>query len=241
MKPLLRMLLGGIILGACVPGTPHSSSGSGGGRACTEIGCVDAFTLTLRTSDGSAPVGDHTIDLQVDKLSLLCTFSILGIPSDTTVRCSPRVTVHLSSTIAGRFVEQVSVMGSPAAVRIIQRLGDVVLLDRSFSPAYRKTQPNGPGCDPICNQTQQEIELPLPSELWCDKDADCVHSLFVRPVIHRDDCYCVTCGGSVPASQSARFESQWKAICTGWEPAPRCPFTKCVEPRPGECQQHQCR
>jgi hypothetical protein len=54
--------------------------------------------------------------------------------------------------IAGRFLEGITISGRPAQVRVRITVDDVVVLDRTLEPAYAATQPNGPGCEPICHQ-----------------------------------------------------------------------------------------
>ena len=67
-----------------------------------------------------------------------------------TLTCTP---------IAGRFSEDVTLMGTPAMVHLTQTSGGATLVDMTVTPTYTKTQPNGPGCDPICSQASSALVL----------------------------------------------------------------------------------
>ena len=34
------------------------------------------------------------------------------------------------------------------------------LTDRSFRPTYTTSQPNGPGCEPVCRQARDRLDVP---------------------------------------------------------------------------------
>ncbi len=245
---------------ACVPGA--SNSPGIGGKNCTEIGCLDGFTLTLRTSDGSFPVGEHTIEVTVGDAVASCTLRFPGTTNGDNSAfgtCSASLganvlakTMCMTTTtgqavsqscrpITGQFFEQITVQGTPTQLRVVQRLGETVLLDRFFGPNYKSSEPNGPGCGPACRQAQQDAILSLPSEVSCEADGDCALSLFDRPVSTIDDCFCLACGSVLPTRQATLFEGQWRSLCTAWEKAKQCLIPPCVPPRPAACVKNQCR
>lgn len=62
--------------------------------------------------------------------------------------------------IPGRFVERLTVSGTPARLYLRQQVDGRVLLERELAPQYRDTFPNGPQCGPACRQaTIEDLEL----------------------------------------------------------------------------------
>ena len=58
------------------------------------------------------------------------------------------VTVDSTMVPAGRHIE------------VQQALDGTVLLDETISPAYETSQPNGPGCGPICHYASAAWTIP---------------------------------------------------------------------------------
>jgi len=142
-------------------------------HACTEIGCMDGWSLTLREADGSAPT--HTVELNVDGTRVVCPAVSLEA---RTASCSDSVGLqlvdevmceeHVSSngdrsqvcTPTGRFEEMVLVNGRPAEVVVALRDDGALTDQRTFEPRYEAAQPNGPDCGPICHQASDQWDLP---------------------------------------------------------------------------------
>jgi hypothetical protein len=147
--------------------------GCDGGHACTEIGCVDAWSLTLRQADGSPPT--HAVELDIDGERVVCPPVSLDARYAT---CADSVMIQLSDEVVceehespngdrsqectptGRFEEIVVVNGTPAEVVVALSDGDTVTDERTFEPEYETTQPNGPECGPICHQASDRWDLP---------------------------------------------------------------------------------
>ena len=147
--------------------------GCEGGHACTEIGCADAWSLTLRKADGSAPT--HVVELDVDGERVVCPQVSLDARFAT---CADSVTIYLADEVAceervsssggrsqvctptGRFEEIVMVNGTPAEVVVALSEAGTVTDERTFEPEYETTQPNGPECGPICHQASDRWDLP---------------------------------------------------------------------------------
>jgi hypothetical protein len=151
-------------------------------KVCTEIGCADGVSITLRPREGTFPAGKHTVFIATAEGGPVkrCTFTaptdvqVSGgfVAADCTggvmLSVSPRVTcttmqsgqaVSQSCTpIAGQFEERIFIRGTPARVRIIQSAQET-FLDRELAPAYADARPNGPECDPLCRQASTEWEL----------------------------------------------------------------------------------
>lgn len=142
------------------------------GQSCTEIGCGDGWSLTVRQADGSAP--SHTVELDIDGAHVVCP---AVSPDARFATCADSVTIQLSDEVVceeresngdrtqvctptGRFEEIVSVNGTPAEVVVALRDGGTLTDERTFVPRYETTQPNGPDCEPICRQGSDSWDLP---------------------------------------------------------------------------------
>jgi hypothetical protein len=148
--------------------------GCEGGHACTEIGCADAWSLTLRKADGSAPA--HVVELDIDGERVVCPPVSLDARFAT---CADSVMIQLADEVVceqhessngdrsqaactptGRFEEIVMVNGTPAEVVVALSEVGTVTGERTFEPDYETTQPNGPECGPICHQASDRWDLP---------------------------------------------------------------------------------
>ncbi len=236
---------------ACVPGGPW----------CTEIGCASGLFVTIATSDGTFPAGEHTVEVLLDDRTQRCTFTVLQDGGDISpsVRCDPDILVQIApktncvetrtatsvrrncTPIDGLFIEKLSIRHTPTFVRVVQRLGDVVLLDARLAPTYQMTQPNGPMCEPVCRQAHHRLAMSLPSELSCESQDQCVHSLFTLPVGSIDDCYCLACGDVLPTRQARTYQQQWNDVCTTWAKTKKCLSPPCDAPGAVICDQQRCK
>lgn len=123
----------------------------------------------------------HKIDVTADGTLFTCTFTfpLEILPSGGTAgpSCAVGLTVDIvpatscttSSTdaaetsqctaIPGQFVEQITVTGIPVQVTVQQSVDGKAVLDETAIPSYQPIQPNGPGCEPICEQGTQSWTL----------------------------------------------------------------------------------
>ncbi|WP_437925236.1 hypothetical protein WMF37_40215 [Sorangium sp. So ce291] len=62
--------------------------------------------------------------------------------------------------IPGQFVQGITVHGTPARVDVVVRRDGAAVGERSFTPEYQTSTPNGEGCGPACRGDAQEWELP---------------------------------------------------------------------------------
>jgi hypothetical protein len=146
------------------------------GKVCTLRGCSDQFSATLTRADGSFPAGAHQIDITADGVTMSCTFNFAGsavvatCPSGLDVTVGPATTCTEIRTgnsvslrcdpIPGQFVEQLSLRGTPRALRVVQSVAGVTLLDQSMAPIYEAAYPNGPECGSPCQQASATLTLP---------------------------------------------------------------------------------
>jgi hypothetical protein len=172
--------LGTVVVAAAVGCARSPTSAS---KACTEIGCVDGFSATVTFGPGAFPMGAHQLDVTADGATLSCAFMVpvpkLPGGGDAGPQCAPGVTLVVGpaarcatvqlpggavgeqcTPIAGASSESITVAGTPAQVTLRQTVAGAVILDRSVAPSYQVSQPNGPGCDPLCQQAAAQWVLP---------------------------------------------------------------------------------
>jgi len=91
-----------------------------------------------------------------------------GLPSnreETPVRVE--MEPELASDLTGgemqivpqHFRERITITGTPAQVRVLQKLNGAVIGEQSFTFPYAENRPNGSLCGPICRQASAEWEL----------------------------------------------------------------------------------
>jgi hypothetical protein len=151
-------------------------------HSCTDIGCNDGASITLRTDDWRWREGVHEIDftfggqtrmcsLRVPEdipeergrsVDLLCSmgFSALLIPR---TRCMEVRTADAISQsceeVPGQSYVSAGLQGVVASLRVEVRRDGATIFDRTVSPEYRQERPNGPDCEPICQLAEVELTI----------------------------------------------------------------------------------
>jgi hypothetical protein len=169
---LLAYLGASLALAAC-------GSGSPGGHACTEIGCVDQFTATLQDASGGLPSGMQTVTVVADGVMTSCSFTLplaagsgTSCPSPLQIAVQPKMMCMSTGTpqypaetctpVPGKGSELVTLTGKPAMVHLTQTSGGTTYLDMMLTPTYSTSQPNGPDCPPTCSQASATLTLAAP-------------------------------------------------------------------------------
>lgn len=149
---------------------------------CTAIGCADSFSITTATADNSWAAGEYALDLSMDGNEVSCAYSWTNTPQPggggVFVQCGPTVTVSIDPStrctetsdgdsvsqfctpIPGQFKQLLTIQGTPARVDVVVRRDGAVVGERSFTPKYQISYPNGEGCGPACRGDTQDWELP---------------------------------------------------------------------------------
>lgn len=141
-----------------------------GVHACTEIGCQDQVSLSVRRADGAPP--GLAVSLDLDGRQVECAAPQAGASTACGTDVSLEVRELLSCTEertqdarilrcvpTGKFEEVISIQGTPARVRVTVQ-ADGTLTERTFEPQYKTVQPNGPDCEPTCRQWSEVWALP---------------------------------------------------------------------------------
>jgi hypothetical protein len=152
-------------------------------HSCTEIGCIDAAGVTIRTESGEWAEGVYTLRIAFDGEEYECGFDMPGdLPEVVGQRgeldCEPRLEASFTprvectessdgnsssqscTPIERQFDLEVFTQGTPAALDVKLDLDGMLLVDESHDLVYEEYFPNGPECGPACRQANVEIDIP---------------------------------------------------------------------------------
>ena len=129
------------------------------GRVCTDIGCA-GWGLDL-VFDGDL-AADNPLEIDVELLEG-------GLPSTTVIHCELSNTKGAEQLLCNSYLA-ISETGSRTLhtndvlpmlrVTISSSLTGAVLAQRTLSPEYTHTTPNGPDCDRGCTFATEHLDLP---------------------------------------------------------------------------------
>lgn len=142
------------LLGACEEGTESE-------KACTTMGCSSGFTVALHAQEWRE--GEYQVMITADDRTILCTAK-LPLP-----KTFPQSTCNAADVMLGTsgselpFTEQslYEVRFSntyPSKVTILVSRDSTKLAEKTFTPEYATSQPNGPGCEPTCTYASASLE-----------------------------------------------------------------------------------
>lgn len=140
--------------------------------ACSTLGCQDRFTATASGADGTLPAGSHRVDVTADGQAFSCTFTfpIDAVNGVQLADCTPGVQLQIRADVTctetttgnaqriqctpipGRFLEELTLLGTPGQVHVEQLVDGTMVLDQAVTPTYPAILPNGPSCGPVCHQ-----------------------------------------------------------------------------------------
>lgn len=139
-------------------------------RWCHMIGCHSGLRIRVAKGAHGFPLGTHKIAVTAGDATLACSFvfdaPVVATGLEPKVQCVPGLSLtfemlvtctdgsaeQVCMTTPGEFNEILEVAGTPGVVRVRQTADGTVVLDRTVTPSYITTQPNGPECSPICHQ-----------------------------------------------------------------------------------------
>jgi len=144
------------------PGNPEPPSD----RACTEIGCMNGFSVDLQSAGGWKP-GRYRFEFDLDGTVTTCeaTLPLRACDAGPSVTCSPNGAVTIGESGCALPPEQhgftvFTMLGMPRSVKVRIARDGQTLAEQTSTPSYRKVQPNGEGCPPICEQGNEVLRVP---------------------------------------------------------------------------------
>lgn len=152
------------------------------GGSCTEIGCGDHLGLTIAPRDRPWSEGRYELSLTLDGQTHVCDFAFPNPASASAIveiACNPAASVHLEPSVLctemkrpdgsrsescaplpDRAKLRASFSGTPSQVCITLVHDGAAVLDQQQQIRYRRERPNGPGCEPVCQQAELELTWP---------------------------------------------------------------------------------
>jgi hypothetical protein len=133
-------------------------------RNCTKRGCDDHLLIHLRAADGHPP-NDVEIEFNIDGQIVTCKPDPAGAEAKADVfQCGQGVTIlyqelqHCHGTVCqgtGSFEQTIEILSTPRRVLVTVTQSGRPLGKRTFVSRYTRYRPNGPGCNPICRQSEK--------------------------------------------------------------------------------------
>jgi hypothetical protein len=146
---------------------------------CTEIGCGDGVGVNILPVGGIWSAGAYRLELSLDDLSGSCDFSVpedLPDPrSATSLTCLDGASVWLQQVfechsvtegggvsescqpIANQYELTLSTFGKPTTLRLVLTRDGEELISENRELSYTESRPNGPDCEPVCQQAQVDL------------------------------------------------------------------------------------
>jgi hypothetical protein len=164
-RPLLRATLV-LLVCACSKDQTGPAGPDPGAKMCTQIGCLNGLQVEVNKATPWAP-GAYTFALTLDDTQVTCSGALPLRPCDAgpslTCDVPDRVIIGESGCALAPEQHGFSDIHVPAPVERFalavthegQPLGGV-----DVKPTYVTSQPNGPGCEPICHSAAVQVALP---------------------------------------------------------------------------------
>lgn len=163
-------------------GHDRSNLAPGETSVCTEIGCVDTYTLTIATPDDALPRGTYEFALVVDgraaRCSVVWSAPVFGEASTpcgdgimlTVGNLSSIQEIHnsdgsVSASVVrhpSRFATTVTLLGAPQHIEATFERDDAEIARARFMPSYTESRPNGPDCAPVCQMGADRWVVSIP-------------------------------------------------------------------------------
>jgi hypothetical protein len=154
----LAVIVVAAVLAGCSP-----PSDDAGNRQCTTIGCASAFQLAFDRRSAWAP-GTYTVEVTADGAKGTCDVTF-PLACSSKPRCTGPVGWELVLSGCALDPSQHALTAvvfntGPAMVEVRVLAAGRALGSGRYTPAYKTSQPNGPGCEPTCRSAPIE-ELSL--------------------------------------------------------------------------------
>ncbi|MSP93490.1 MAG: hypothetical protein EXR79_17145 [Myxococcales bacterium] len=129
-------------------------------KGCTEIGCVNGFTVDFQT--GTWPAGTYVVYAVTQTTTSTCTVKLPFASIDPGTVCTgDKFQLGTSGSAlpaAQHSLVGVSFFDTPAEVTLTVKRDATQLATQKFTPAYKTSTPNGAGCEPTCTQANATLK-----------------------------------------------------------------------------------
>lgn len=152
-----------LLLGAC---SKDQVTTADPGKMCTQIGCIGGLHIDLAAPGGWAP-GSYTFALVLDGTPVTCTggLPLPACDAGPALTCDVPDLVQIGASGCAMPPDQhgfsdIHLISGPARVELTIARDGQTLHNSTLTPTYVESQPNGPGCEPICRGASARIDLP---------------------------------------------------------------------------------
>ncbi len=160
-------------------GTPSATASPTGTaepapKACTKIGCQSGLTIPIDWGKGAASgtrgdtltAAKYKIELTVDGKKGQCEvrWPFKTCPEAPAAQCSGEVAFQLETqckdggkTSKDMLVGPLRLQSTPAKVSFKMWREKIMVHQQELSPTFKELRPNGPECQPVCQQGEQKV------------------------------------------------------------------------------------
>jgi hypothetical protein len=133
-------------------------------QACTEIGCSNGLSLSFTKATTPWEPGMYQVDIDADGKKITCTTKLPLTASDPAPSSCTDANVLLGVSgsalpAAQQSLSELQFNTAPAHVTVTVTRDGAVIGTKDLTPTYKKSQPNGPDCEPTCNSASDTLPL----------------------------------------------------------------------------------
>lgn len=168
-KPLRTLSLSLIALASACAAAPAPDASAPVGQAatpsgdqpCTSMGCYSGVQIAVEAASASSaawPAGSYRFAVTLDDKTVTCEGSLplKDCGDGLSIKCDGEGVMIGESGCAlpaeQQMFSDIHLDGEPKHIKInVERDGEVVAT-ADFAPEFKITRPNGPTCEPVCNQ-----------------------------------------------------------------------------------------
>lgn len=128
---------------------------------CTAIGCDDGLTVSFELKEPGA----YAITVTQDGVTTVCTETLplkpCDVPSTGTCTSGPVILTRSGCALdaSAHSLGGLHIDAQPSEVRLRVERDGVSLADTTINPTYKRVEPNGPSCEPVCYQATASLSL----------------------------------------------------------------------------------
>ena len=132
-------------------------------QACNEMGCADGLVISLSPDAGWAP-GQYRFTIVTDGETTVCEGALPLPPCEQpALRCTGSAAIIGESGCAidpaAHGFSDIQISSKPKSVTLtIERDGQPIA-NQTLTPTYQRSQPNGPGCPPVCDNAHAQVAV----------------------------------------------------------------------------------
>lgn len=133
-------------------------------KMCTKMGCLSGLAIDIEPAAGGWTKGTYVIDVVADGKKSTCELK-LPLPAcdkGPATKCEGEAGVKVLERGCGQPASQqtfgpLRFVSAPAEIKVTVKKDGKQLTDSTVKPAYKTVQPNGPDCDPVCQQGKERV------------------------------------------------------------------------------------